>query len=85
MNRYERLLHGETFRMSDFREDRPFYLSIINDLRTEKVAGQFTMPLEGEEQQLTLNVVHPIPLTPHEEYLKRRSEALNLINGSKLI
>lgn len=80
MNAYERLHHGENFKMSDFREDRPFYLNIINDLRAEKIAGQYT--LEGD---MHLQAVRPVQMTPHEEYLLKRQEALTLINGSKVI
>lgn len=83
MNRYERLHHGETFKMSDFKEDRPFYLNVINDLREEKIVGQYTMPLE-EEKELILNVVHPIPLSPLELHLRRRSEALSFLAENKM-
>ena len=81
MSEYDRLHRGETFKLSDFSRYRASYLNLINDLRAEKVTGQHTLPFEGEEQELILNVVHPIKPSPHEQYLQKRVEALTLING----
>jgi hypothetical protein len=74
MNKYERLQHGESFKMSDFKEDRPFYLNVINGLRAGEITGQYDF--EGE---MHLSKPKPIPLTPHQEYLIKRQEALSLI------
>ena len=81
MREYEKLHTGETFKLSDFRHSRSYYLDVIMDLRNERVTGQYTLPEDGEPVELVLNVVHPLEPSPEQLYLIKRQEALSLING----
>ena len=85
MREFERLLEGETMKLSDFGNKKPRYIDVITGLKQEQIAGQYTMPLFGEEIELILNVVHPVEPDPYYVYLKKRSEALELLNGNKIV
>ena len=72
-------------KLSDFGKLKPRYIDVIVGLKQEQIAGQYTMPLDGEEVELILNIVHPLEKTPLQLHLQKRMEALSLINGDKVI
>lgn len=89
LSAYDRLTLGETVKLSEFemgnREKNRQVFQVFEELHQEIVTGQFTLPDETGARELILNRVCPIipekPKTPSQI----RREALDIINGSRLI
>ena len=86
---YDRLTKGETVKLSEFgmgnRDKNRQIFQVFEELNLELVTGQFTLPDEKGGKELILNRVHPIiPERPKTNSQIRR-EALDIINGSRMI
>jgi hypothetical protein len=86
---YDRLTKGETVKLSEFemgnREKNRQVFQVFEELNLELVTGQFTLPDETGGRELILNRVCPIIPEKPKTNSQIRREALDIINGSRMI
>lgn len=89
LSAYDRLTTGETVKLSEFkmgnREKNRQLFQVFEELSLELVTGQFTLPDETGGRELILNRVTPIIPERPKTASQIRREALDIINGSRLI